>query len=67
MVEDVKAGSEGSQEKLLQVFEIEDQALFYTKSHGVHSRDLYRRDQFLPFASETALHYKRHFWRKDLT
>lgn len=48
---------------LLHVIEMKDQALIFTKSAGMYSRDSRRTDVFHASVLETAFHV----WIKDLT
>lgn len=62
MIGDVRAESERSEERLLHVFEIEDQTLVHTVSSGRYGRDLRRGDRSHASVSETAIL----LWRKGL-
>lgn len=57
MLEDVQAGLERSKESPLHVFEVEDEALVYTKSLSVHYRDPRRTDLLHASVSGAAVHF----------
>lgn len=50
-VQNVGAGPEGSEEMILLVFEIEDQAIIYPKSCEVYHREPLRKDLFYAFVA----------------
>lgn len=54
---------EGENEKVSEMFEVEDLAFMCVKSPGVHNRSLRRRDLFYPSALEMGIQ----FWRKEAT
>lgn len=60
-MESVEGNSEGKEEKVSKVLEMENQALFFIKRAGNYNRDRRRRDFFDASVTETGIH----FWRTE--